>query len=180
MFGSRIVALTAVSDVRTRPCGRTRPSVGQPPPRPHRRRRPAPDGSPTARLTEGFRQPRGITALACQDGDATGVAVHYGAPNGVFRDLHYQQDELQAEAEAVHEHLGLGKVSGLGEPVRVGSAALGLMVRRDLDLPVICPALDEKTSDGVARIGAELLQHPRVRQVNMRDDTGHWRKWLLY
>ncbi|WP_410575604.1 hypothetical protein [Amycolatopsis sp. cmx-4-61] len=85
-----------------------------------------------------------------------------------------QQKELQVEADKVHEHLGLAKLAELGTPNRVGSAALGLMVRRDLDITVVCAELDEKTADEVARIGAELIRHPRVRVVNMRDDTGHW------
>jgi hypothetical protein len=84
------------------------------------------------------------------------------------------QEELQAEAEAVHKHLNLEKLEELGKPVKVGSAALGLMVRRDLDITVICPVLDETATNSIARIGGELIRHPRVRLVTMRDDTGHW------
>ncbi|WAL67786.1 hypothetical protein ORV05_08440 [Amycolatopsis cynarae] len=85
-----------------------------------------------------------------------------------------RQDALQEEAEAVHQDLGLDRLGELGKPVRVGSAALGLMVRRDLDLTVICPALDDETADAVARLGAHLIGHPLVRVVTLRDDTGHW------
>ncbi|MER7011689.1 hypothetical protein ABT324_09710 [Saccharopolyspora sp. NPDC000359] len=86
-----------------------------------------------------------------------------------------QQRELQAEADLVHADLRLGELLGaLGEPVRVGSAALGLMVRRDLDITVICPRLDLAAKSAVAGVGAELAVHDRVRQVRFRDDTGHW------
>ncbi|MFI7104544.1 hypothetical protein ACIBK8_35035 [Streptomyces sp. NPDC050161] len=86
-----------------------------------------------------------------------------------------RQEELQAEADAVAADLGLGRLlSAQGEPVRVGSAALGLMVAPDLDITVICPGLDGSTARAVAGIGAELAVHDRVRQVTFRDDTGRW------
>lgn len=85
------------------------------------------------------------------------------------------QDALQAEADEVTAALGLDKaLAALGDPVRVGSSALRLMVRRDIDVTVICPRLDEATHEAVWRIGADLIAQPRVRQVTMRDDTGHW------
>ncbi|WP_370948768.1 hypothetical protein AB5J62_14755 [Amycolatopsis sp. cg5] len=90
-------------------------------------------------------------------------------------DLLVWQDELQAEADEITAALGLDKsLAALGDPVRVGSSALRLMVRRDIDLTVVCPALDEATHEAVWRIGADLVASPRVRQVTMRDDTGHW------
>ncbi|MFD8497199.1 hypothetical protein [Amycolatopsis sp. NPDC059657] len=90
-------------------------------------------------------------------------------------DLLARQDELQAEADEVTAALGLGEaLAALGDPIRVGSSALQLMVRRDIDLTVVCPALDEPTHEAVWRIGADLVAQPRVRQVTMRDDTGHW------
>jgi hypothetical protein len=58
--------------------------------------------------------------------------------------------------------------------VQVGSAALGVMVRRDLDLTVICAALDEPTHARVVRLGGDLALDERVRQVVIRDDTGAW------
>jgi hypothetical protein len=82
---------------------------------------------------------------------------------------------LQAEAEEVYRDLGLGThLAAIGRPVGVGSAALGLMVRRDLDVTTACPALDPSTVRAVAELGARLAQHPRVRSVRIRDDTGHW------
>jgi hypothetical protein len=90
-------------------------------------------------------------------------------------ELLQRQDQLQAEAEAVNVDLQLDELlSAVGDPVRVGSAALGLMVRRDLDVTVVCPALDTETTAEVARIGARLAVHSRVRQVQFRNDTGQW------
>ncbi|MCP2256567.1 hypothetical protein LX15_000250 [Streptoalloteichus tenebrarius] len=86
-----------------------------------------------------------------------------------------EQDALQTEADEVGADLELKTLlGGLGDPVRVGSAALGLMVGRDLDVTVICPRLDEATTAEVAQVGARLAVHPRVREVRFRDDTGHW------
>jgi hypothetical protein len=83
-----------------------------------------------------------------------------------------RQDELQAEAATVRQDLGLDQhLSTLGEVVPVGSAALGLMVWRDLDLTVVCRSLD---ADAVAGAGALLAGHPRVREVRFIDDTGDW------
>ena len=90
-------------------------------------------------------------------------------------DLLKQQEELQAEAGAVGADLRLDEVlSAVGKPVRVGSAALGVMVRRDLDITVVCPALDAALWRDVAQIGAGLAVHARVRQVQFRNDTGAW------
>lgn len=85
-----------------------------------------------------------------------------------------RQDALQVEASVVHDDLGLGRLARWGEPVRVGSAALGLMVRRDLDVTVVCARLDAATAEGVAVLGAEMFRHPRVRSVQLRDDTERW------
>jgi hypothetical protein len=83
-----------------------------------------------------------------------------------------QQDELQAEARTVEVDLELDRLLGpVGELVRVGSAALGLMVWRDLDLTVVCTEL---AVEPVAALGARLAAHPRVRHVTFRNDTGHW------
>jgi hypothetical protein len=90
-------------------------------------------------------------------------------------DLLRRQDALQAEATAACGDLNLDELlPGAGRPVRVGSSALGLMVKRDVDITVICPALDPATLEAVAGIGARLAPHPRVRQVRFRDDTGPW------
>ncbi|WP_372404206.1 hypothetical protein [Streptomyces luteireticuli] len=90
-------------------------------------------------------------------------------------DLTRRQDLLRAEADAVAADLGLAELlAPAGEAVRVGSAALGLMVRRDLDVTVVCPVLDAAAKALVAGIGARLAVYDRVREVRFRDDTGHW------
>lgn len=87
-------------------------------------------------------------------------------------DLLQRQVALQAEAGRVYLDLDLHEfLSGVGDPVRVGSAALGLMVWRDLDITVVCRALHV---DAVTAIGARLSAHPQVREVMFRNDTGQW------
>ncbi|WP_438489405.1 hypothetical protein [Streptomyces sp. S186] len=89
--------------------------------------------------------------------------------------LFQRQALLQAEADEVVDDLGLERrLAGLGTEVRVGSSALGLMVRRDIDITVVCGALDEAMKEAVAGVGGGLAVHERVRQVCFRDDTGHW------
>jgi hypothetical protein len=83
-----------------------------------------------------------------------------------------QQRELQAEAAGVRADLRLDELlSAAGDPLLVGSAALGLMVWRDLDVDVHCARLER---DVVLDVGARLARHPNVRAVNYRNDTGHW------
>jgi hypothetical protein len=89
--------------------------------------------------------------------------------------LAIQQAQLRAEADAVAVQLELDPLlKPLGEPTIVGSAALGLMTRRDLDITVICATLDNATRVGVAAAGARLASLPRVREVRFRNDTGLW------
>jgi hypothetical protein len=95
-----------------------------------------------------------------------------GVPGQVDDSLARRQVQLQLEAEQIAADLDLPLVlSEMGEPVRVGSAALGLMVHRDLDGTVVRPGLPVA---GVARIGATLAVHRWVRQVLFRNDTGPW------
>jgi hypothetical protein len=92
--------------------------------------------------------------------------------------LREHQSRLQAEAGAVRADLHLDQaLTEVGRPVVVGSAALGLMVRRDLDVTVVMPALDMTSVWG---IGARLAKHPRVREVLFRNDTGRWNVDLGY
>lgn len=87
-------------------------------------------------------------------------------------DLLRHQEELQREADHVAADLRLDDLlAPLGRPVRVGSSAMGLMVWRDLDVTVVCPSLSIQE---VASVGARLGEHPRVRQVVFRNDTGAW------
>ena len=81
-------------------------------------------------------------------------------------------EELAAAAGAVRADLELDAVLGtLGEPHLVGSAALGLMVWPDLDMTVVCDALDVAALHSAA---VDLVRHPRVRQLTFRNDSGPW------
>ena len=83
-----------------------------------------------------------------------------------------RQRALQAEAEQVRAQLDLDRLLGsVGEPVVVGSAALGLMTWRDLDLTVVCPSLDKRQVLGAA---TELAGHQDVKALQYRNDTGRW------
>ena len=54
-----------------------------------------------------------------------------------------RQDALQAEAMAVLADLDLFVLlRRFGTPTHTGSSALGLMVRRDIDVTTVCPSLD--------------------------------------
>ena len=81
-------------------------------------------------------------------------------------------EELAAAAVAVRDDLALDDVlAALGEPHVVGSAALDLMVWPDLDVTVVCDALDV----AALHLGAaDLVRHPRVRQLTFRNDSGPW------
>jgi hypothetical protein len=90
----------------------------------------------------------------------------------MIEELLRRQDELQAAADAVVADLGLpGLLAELGEPVRTGSSALGLMVVPDIDITVVCPSLD---TAAVAGLAARLARHERVRVVQFRKDDGRW------
>ena len=81
-------------------------------------------------------------------------------------------EELRAAAEAVRADLALDDMLAvLGEPHLVGSAALGLMVWPDLDITVVCDALD---TAALYRAAVDLVSHPRVRQLTFRNDSGSW------
>ena len=84
-----------------------------------------------------------------------------------------KQAGLQAEARAVEADLGLQKLlATIGEVNLVGSAALGLMVRRDLDLTVVCAKL---ALEPVTATVAALAAHPRVHTITFRNDSGQWK-----
>jgi hypothetical protein len=88
-------------------------------------------------------------------------------------DLLSTQLDLQAEAMQVLRDLDIEALAGpIGEPIVVGSAALGLMVWRDIDLTVVCGELDVAA---VAAFGARLAVDPRVREVRFRNDSGAWK-----
>ncbi|WP_163854785.1 hypothetical protein [Paenibacillus elgii] len=83
-----------------------------------------------------------------------------------------RQHELQMEAKAVAKELKIDELlSSAGQPVRVGSAALGLMVWRDLDITVVCSKLN---IDVVTRIASEIMVRQGVREVRFLNDSGVW------
>ena len=83
-----------------------------------------------------------------------------------------RQRALQAEAEQVRVQLDLERVLGsVGDPVVVGSAAMGLMTWRDLDITIVCPSLDRRQVLGIA---TELAGHQDVKVMQYRNDTGRW------
>jgi hypothetical protein len=91
-------------------------------------------------------------------------------------DLLAIQARLQAEADEVVRALDLvAQLQELGQPTRVGSSALGLMVRRDIDITVSCERLDAATLGAFARLGARLmLRTDLVVAVRFRNDSGRW------
>ncbi|GIP34584.1 hypothetical protein [Paenibacillus sp. J2TS4] len=87
-------------------------------------------------------------------------------------DLLARQFQLQAEAAAVVEELNLiQSLKAAGMPVKVGSAALGLMTWRDLDMTVVCSKLDIAV---ISRIASQLILNPKIRQMKFMNDTGSW------
>jgi hypothetical protein len=89
-----------------------------------------------------------------------------------------RQGALQREAEEVVRDIMLMELAEpVGDPVLVGSAALGLMVWRDLDVTVVCPRLDV---DAVVQVCSRLALHPRIREVLFRNETGVWNAHQAY
>ena len=85
-------------------------------------------------------------------------------------DLVERQNALQREARQVLSELGLiERLEGAGRVVVVGSAALGLMVWRDIDIEIYCPepssALTFETMRG-------LVEVPGVYRMRFHDYHG--------
>jgi len=90
-------------------------------------------------------------------------------------DLFRRERLLQGEAEAVLNDLDLtAALEAVGDPIRTGSSALGVMVKPDIDVTVACAVLDFATFDAVTQLATRLARHERVWQVTFRDDTGSW------
>jgi hypothetical protein len=83
---------------------------------------------------------------------------------------------LEEEADRLVELLKLDTLlSGIGRPIRVGSSAMGLMVRRDIDITVVCDSLSSETRTAFIQAGAKLMLMDRhVVSVRFRNDTGKW------
>lgn len=94
-----------------------------------------------------------------------------------MNDLLSDQRLLQKEADKIVDLLRLeALLSNVGKPIRVGSSAMGLMVRRDVDITVICDDLSlSDTRAAFAQVGAKLMSMDRhVASVRFRNDTGAW------
>jgi len=89
--------------------------------------------------------------------------------------LSIKQTQMQRDADAIVDMIGLERLlSDIGKPTRVGSSALGLMVRRDIDITVSCKKLDEDTQRAVVDLAGRLAMHASVGSVHFRNDTGFW------
>lgn len=86
------------------------------------------------------------------------------------------QSQLQIEADEVVRMLGLDALlRTIGRPTRVGSSAMGLMVRRDIDITVACDRLTQDAVVAFSQIAVQMiLRTDCVTAVRFRNDTGHW------
>lgn len=86
------------------------------------------------------------------------------------------QSQLQIEADEVVRMLGLNALLGkIGRPIRVGSSAMGLMVRRDIDITVACNRLNDDTLAAFSVIAGQMMSRTDcVNAVRFRNDTGQW------
>jgi hypothetical protein len=103
--------------------------------------------------------------------------LHERGAKGVMNDLLSEQRLLQKGADKIVDLLRLeALLSNVGRPIRVGSSAMGLMVRRDVDITVICDDLSlADTRAAFAQVGAKLMSMDRhVASVCFRNDTGAW------
>jgi hypothetical protein len=96
--------------------------------------------------------------------------VPAGLDDAYALELLRRQDALQAEARRVVADLDLVPLlSRAGRVEQVGSSVSGLMVWRDLDFSVLCRDLTTERAFEAIR---PLLTHPRVTQLDYRNQTG--------
>jgi len=92
-------------------------------------------------------------------------------------DVLERQAALQVRSDEVVRDLdALGLAGTVGTPTRTGSSALGLMVRRDIDITTV----GDLDVARVFALGQVLATHPRVWKVTFRNDTGAWNKSADY
>lgn len=91
-------------------------------------------------------------------------------------DLLSNQKFLLEEADKIVELLQLNELLEIiGKPIRVGSSAMGVMVRRDIDITVVCKKLSSEVRAAFIQAGAKLMSMDRhVVSVRFRNDTGSW------
>jgi hypothetical protein len=86
-----------------------------------------------------------------------------------------EQARLQERAASLLDQLGLiGALEQIGSPTLVGSAALGLMVARDIDLTVAVSSLDRDVRHAIADLAHRMSMREDVREILLRNDTGRW------
>jgi quercetin dioxygenase-like cupin family protein len=86
-----------------------------------------------------------------------------------------EQERLANRAAELRGRLEIdAELSRIGQPTLVGSAALRVMVARDIDLTVAVPRLDAQVKRAVLELSGRLSARPDVREVTVRDDTGTW------
>lgn len=86
--------------------------------------------------------------------------------------LFQRQEALQAEAVKVLAELDIIRLlRQLGNPVQLGSSALGLMVWPDIDLAVSCPGL---TTDRALETLRPVYAHSLVKRVRYQKDVGRF------
>lgn len=88
----------------------------------------------------------------------------------IYSELLKQQQELQVEVKEILTELKLNDLlSTVGEPVQVGSSALGLMVWRDIDITVVCSKLN---INAIAQVASKLITYKGMREVKFINDSG--------
>ena len=86
------------------------------------------------------------------------------------KELLQRQERLQADASRVLDDLDLlALLSRAGDPVVVGSTAMGLMALPDIDVSVEC---DTWNADVIFQVVRRLASHPRVRRLNYDNRIG--------
>ncbi|MFZ4892931.1 hypothetical protein ACL9RL_00615 [Plantibacter sp. Mn2098] len=92
-----------------------------------------------------------------------------------------EQARLQRRAGVLRERLGIDEaLARIGSATLVGSAALGVMVARDIDVTVTVSALGSDVRTAVAELAACLSIRDDVREVTLRNDLGRWNTDPLY
>ena len=80
-------------------------------------------------------------------------------------------EQLAATAGRILVDLGLiARLEPVGRAILVGSAAARLMVVRDIDFNVVCPAVPSTSS--IFAVAQSLFDHPNVKRVNVVDELG--------
>jgi hypothetical protein len=89
---------------------------------------------------------------------------------GMETDLMRTQNQLQAEAQNILDKMGLiSFLEKYGQPIIVGSVAVGLMTWRDIDIEVV---VNKVSIEDLLEIAKFLIQNPNIRNIQLQDNTG--------